>query len=273
MLPETPSITQPVSDKPRLLTVGIITAVIAAVLTGGGVYLYLQRQASITREDLQSQINSLKDQLAALSPTPSVSPTTSPSASASATPTPPGSTFKSDHLIVNKPVGWTADPVSNNPDAVNMSKDNYILYINANASQASGVTGGRFAEIAQGAPSADTVIQTWPSDPCAPAAFTPATSYGKLFTQRADLYVSNSSKSPVCKAPSDGSTAWYFSYLTGSKGYYFNDYTAGQNPAFVATMSYKTSDVNSLPKKDSPALKSMLDEMTSIASTAVVSGL
>lgn len=201
-------------------------------------------------------------------PTPQPSPAVS-SASPAASPTPLTSTFKNQYLQLEIPSGWTATAVTNRPWAVNIIKDKYILYINTNASQASGVTGGRFAEIGQGAPSVDAVLKSWPSDPCSPA-LTSDVSGSRFYSRRADLYVSAGASS-TCSAPSSG-TAWYFSYLTDPSNRYFNYYQANQNPALVVTMSYQASTVNQLPKKDDPALVSMLSQMTTIAGSLVIAG-
>lgn len=159
--------------------------------------------------------------------------------------------------------GWTAKSARRTPAAVNIAKGNYILYINTKASQASGVEGGRFAEIAMGAPSADAVVTVQPSPPCGKAesrpAFDPHT--------RVDLYVSkpDSKSDEWCNAPSSGATVWYFSYITDAAGGYFNFYVPGQNRALVVTMAYRSKDVDRLPLKGSTELESMLSEMTSIA--------
>jgi hypothetical protein len=159
--------------------------------------------------------------------------------------------------------GWTAKSARRTPAAVNIAKGNYILYINTQASQASGVEGGRFSEIAMGAPSADAVVTVQPSPPCGKAeskpAFDPHT--------RVDLYVSkpDSKSEEWCNAPASGATVWYFSYITDAAGGYFNFYVPGQNRALVVTMAYRSKDVDRLPLKGSTELESMLSEMTSIA--------
>ncbi|HEY6967873.1 MAG TPA: hypothetical protein VJA94_01610, partial [Candidatus Angelobacter sp.] len=128
-----------------------------------------------------------------------------------------------------------------------------------------GVEGGRFAEIAMGAPSADAVVTVYPSPPCGNGESSPA------FDQhtRIDLYVSkaDSKSQDWCNAPSSGGTAWYFSYITDAAGGFFNYYVPGQNRALVVTMAYRSKDVNSLPIKGSTELNSMLSEMTSIVNS------
>src|SRR3989338_1264331 len=88
--------------------------------------------------------------------------------SLSPTPTPPAptETYENSYIKVNTFSGWTASSPKSNPRAVNIIKGKYILYINTAASQASGVIGGRFSEIAMGAPSADAVVLVHPTEPC-----------------------------------------------------------------------------------------------------------
>ena len=130
--------------------------------------------------------------------------------------------------------------------AVNIMKGNYILYINPNASQAGGAEGGRFAEIAMGAPSVDAVMTDQPNPPCG-AGENVQTTLGT----RADYYVSGATMQSYCNAPANGDAVWYFSYITKSGGY-FNYYNSAQPMAWVITMAYKGSNVNQLPRKGSP---------------------
>jgi hypothetical protein len=173
--------------------------------------------------------------------------------------------YENQYMKVVLLPGWTAKKARRAPAAVNIVKGNYLLYINTQASQTSGVEGGRFSEIAMGAPSADAVVTVYPSPPCGKAESRPALDPHT----RIDLYVSKAdSKSQAwCNAPSSGATVWYFSYLTDAAGGYFNFYVPGQNRALVATMAYSSKNVNSLPVKGSTELDSMLSEMTLIVNS------
>ena len=175
------------------------------------------------------------------------------------------SDYENQYIKVVLPPGWTAKRAGRNRAAVNIIKGNYILYINTQATQASGVEGGRFAEIAMGAPSSDAVVTVYPSPPCGNAQSTPAFDRHT----RMDLYVSkaDSKSQDWCNAPSSGATVWYFSYITDAAGGFFNFYVAGQNRALVVTMAYRSKNVNSLPAKGSTELNSMLSEMTSIVNS------
>lgn len=169
----------------------------------------------------------------------------------------------------NKATGTTTktgESVTTKTGAVNITKDNYILYIHPHASQASGVTGGRFAEIAMGAPSADSVVTEQPSPPCGQTVSGGSINIPGINLTRKDLYVSKADKKDYCAVPTIG-TAWYFSYITNSKGGYINYYKADELPGYVITMAYNTADVNALPQKGTPELTAALADMTGIVKT------
>ncbi|MEJ0021349.1 MAG: hypothetical protein WDN47_02065 [Candidatus Doudnabacteria bacterium] len=178
-------------------------------------------------------------------------------------PPPQSQVYENQFMKITIPAGWTAAQAGSNSAAVNITKGNYILYVNTQASQASGVEGGRFAEIAMGAPSADAVVTEQPSPPCGTSEKNPAfDDYS-----RADLYVAAADKKDYCNVPTNGSTVWYFSYLTDSRNGYFNYYTDDQPPGLVVTMAYNSKDVNSLPVKGSASLNTALIDMTNIIKT------
>jgi hypothetical protein len=200
-----------------------------------------------------------------------------------------GGAYENQYLKINIPAGWTLTeatrsiqnqnydkttgkmtnvgaPVIQKTGAINLIKDNYILYINPQAQQASGVIGGRFSEISMGAPSDDAVVKMNPSAPCGSSETSPAF----LNYKRVDLYTNDQEKQSWCASPTDGSTIWYFSYITDSRGGYFNYYKDGGALGLVITMAYNSKDVNKLPVKGSAELKAMLGEMTSILQTLVI---
>ena len=180
--------------------------------------------------------------------------------------------YENQYMKVTVPGGWKAAEAvktvyngsvavkSPNPAAVNITKGNYTLYINTQASQASGAEGGRFAEIAMGAPSADAVVTEQPSPPCGTSENHPAI----LDHPRVDLYVSSKDKTDYCNVPTNGKTVWYFSYITNSSNGYFNYYKNDTPPGFVITMAYNSKTVNSFPVKGSMELNQALDDMTTI---------
>ncbi len=93
-------------------------------------------------------------------------------------------TFENDYMKLSAPSGWKISPVNKtsnvgtcvnktnctyktktevDPSAVNITKGNYILYINTRAKQTSGIIGGRLGEILIGAPSFGAVIKDYSS--------------------------------------------------------------------------------------------------------------
>lgn len=161
------------------------------------------------------------------------------------------------------PIGVSA-PVKTG--AVTITKGNYILYIHPHASQASGVTGGRFAEIAMGSPSANAVVTEQPSPPCGQTVSSGTIRIPGLVLTRKDLYVSSADKKDYCAVPAKG-TAWYFSYVTDPKGGYINYYKAGELPGYVITMAYNAAKPDLLPLKGSAELEQALADMTGIVKT------
>lgn len=220
--------------------------------------------------------------------TASTTKTTNTTETPQTSPTPSTQTsriYETSELAVTIPAGWTATEATQNgianPSAVNITKGSWILYMNVNASQASGVSGGRFAEIGMGAPSVDAVVLDEPNE-CGTAKSTPA--FGAF--SRVDLSVSAADAQQWCSVPTNGKTVWFFSYLTKTGiGGYFNDYVADQNPALVVTMAYEIDDVkgmndlppdatnsgvNNLPEMGSADLNTALKAMTDIASTLTI---
>ncbi|MBX4188035.1 MAG: hypothetical protein KW793_02770 [Candidatus Doudnabacteria bacterium] len=173
--------------------------------------------------------------------------------------------FENQFLKLNISSGWTVREVGSNPAAVNISKGNYILYINTRATQASGAEGGRFAEIALGSTSADAVVTVQPSAPCG------TSEKNSLFDiySRVDLYVSSKDKSDYCTTPNNDSTVWYFSYITDGSGYFIHDWDS--NPSnLVITMSFSSTNVDSYPVKGETELTKVFIEQTEMLQSLVI---
>lgn len=175
-----------------------------------------------------------------------------------------GQVYENDYMKVILSDGWVATPVASKPAEVNITKGNYILFINTQAKQTSGVEGGRQGEITSSVPSADAVITDQPNE-CGTSDKQPV--YEGYF--RADLFMDSQTKKSGCKAPAKG-TVWFFSYITDSRGGYFNYYPGENLKALVITMAYNSKDINKLPVKGSAELDSMVTEMTNIAKTLVL---
>jgi len=241
----------------------IVLSVVAAILLGAVLYFVLSTEpATQNNQNTDNSVPAANGNNQDQTPQPDVK----------------SSVYETQYLKITVPKGWTAkqasqtiydnnNPVTKpNPAAVNITKGNYILYINTQAGQASGVEGGRFGEISSGAPSADAVVTEQPSPPCGTSEAVPAF----LDFKRVDLYVSAKDKQGFCSVPTNGATVWYFSYLTTKQGGYFNYYKPGETPALVVTMAYNSKVVNNLPTKGSSELKTALDDMTKIVQSLQV---
>ncbi len=218
---------------------------------------------------LQDQINSSQEQNLELQrqinernqPEPTNQPQNEPTANET-------KAFENQYLKITLNQGWEIKEIG---DSVNITKNNYILYIDPNTTQASGVEGGRFSEIAQGAPGVDLVITIHPSEPC-------GTSEEKNISNkltRLDYYISSADASETCNAPSSADKLWYFSYITTKNNGYFGDPTKLNSSItpprqFVITLSYKTDNINNLPKNNSTELIRALNEMAEIVNSIVL---
>lgn len=181
------------------------------------------------------------------------------------TPTSAISWYDGGMLRLKLVAGWKATVVDSSgyPGAVNVRKGKYILYINPRAQQASGVEGGRFSEIAMGAPSIDAVITEHPVPPCNEPVRGGA--YGTWV--REDLYVDANTTAAWCRKPPTDKSVWYFSYITTEVGGYFNYYEAGEPIALVVTAAYDSMVLSELPERGSSELERILGEVGQMAET------
>jgi len=199
------------------------------------------------------------------------------------TTTPPATTFENSRIKLNVPAGWKNLPVSGK--GVVLVKGNYTLNIlTNNVGQASGVQGGRFAEIA-GYMYAPELKIPQPGTECSNSTV-PVTDINTQIV-RMDLFYNptgkDSSMNEQCGNPTKNTNLWYGSYFStkvattpASHDGHFLDYQKASlkkqplmvvdNPddEMVYTMSYFTTSINSLPSQDDSALQSMITEMTNI---------
>lgn len=242
-------------------TLKTILLVIAGVLIVGIIYMFTIKQAQAPT-NLPAG-NTTSNQPSGQLPGGTTLSTSDYNISAPSAPLAQSKIYENKYLKVTIPAGWAYSPTASG--AVNMTKNNYILYINPSATQAGMAEGGSFDGIAIGAPSADAVVTEHPTAGCGSPESHSA--YGQY--SRYDYYVNSTVTKTQgwCVSPSDGSTVWYFSYIS-SGGYYNHYYTVSDPPkSYVITMAYNLKDVNKLPKKGSAELTSMLSEMTNIVKT------
>lgn len=179
--------------------------------------------------------------------------------------------YENDYLKINILPDWKLVEEKNGAKII-LTKNNYILVIDLRTQQASGVKGGRFAEIAQGFPSADAVMKIYPAEPCGFQKTGPVVNIKPVFNnlKRIDIYTNSNFINEICHGPKSNDSVWYFSYWTNGIGYfnYYFDYginlvsNNGAPFGFSIIFAYNSGDVNNLPSQDSFELTAMLQEMT-----------
>lgn len=221
-------------NNPKTVIYGLVVVVIILliVICGGGFYFFWNNSSNNNSDNSNN------------------SSETTPTSSSSIT-------YENSYLKIKIPTDWTYSATPSG--SLNITKGNYILFINPYFQQASGVQGARYAEIAQGAPGSDLVVKSYPADPCGSKETNELNSL-----KRSDYYISSSETSENCNTPTTGEK-WYFSYVSDGNGYvtYYQDSTA----SYVITMTYKTTNVAGLPDKNDSDLKQRLDEMSEIIKT------
>src|SRR3989344_220423 len=123
--------------------VGMIAGAVALLVVGGIVGYVMGNRG------VKPVVTTTPSSSASPSSNVTIAPTTTP------TTVTQSKVYSNQYLTVTIPAGWSYSTTQ--AGAINIIKNNYILYINPAASQASGVEGGRFGEIAGGAPSSDAV--------------------------------------------------------------------------------------------------------------------
>lgn len=165
-----------------------------------------------------------------------------------------GGTFSNQFLTMAILPAWKASFVNQTLVIVH---GKYTLTINPMFTHASGVMGGRFLEIVAGMPSVDAVmhnmdytaggIDCWQTDKM---VVTSAISLVNLYTDK-------SKTGYGCAFPLDSRPAWFGSYLSGR----------GSESDYTITLSYETTDVNKLPKRNSQEFKAIFRDVVAMLKT------
>lgn len=175
--------------------------------------------------------------------------------------TKPNSTFSNNKMSVTLPQGWSSQELANG--SVNLLNGDFILFINPNFLQTSGVKGARFDEITQGSPSADLVHVFHPAVECTTPIQTTTQKY-----KRYDVYTNPNVDSNLCRKTASGETRWYFSYYVKESPYV--TYKSSSDYSYVITVSIRVSQISDLPKKDDAILKERLAEIDTIVDSIVI---
>lgn len=163
--------------------------------------------------------------------------------------------------------GWTMappNPLNGESCHLSVTKGHYVLAIDPIFGHASPVPGGRFNEIVGGQPSVDAVM----GDVDLPAggfecSLTPMP---KIWVNRA-ITLANLYTDPAkakgnkygCHFPTEPSPVWFASFVSGE----------GPQSDYKITLTYDSADINALPRKDSPELAQVLDQVVGMLRTLV----
>lgn len=163
-------------------------------------------------------------------------------------------TFSSELLTITILPGWTARPAE---PVLDILHGKYILSINPIFRHASGVTGGRFPEIAARMASVDAVMHNvdqpaggWE---CSQGDRTIVTST----ISGSNFYTDKSKTGNGCNFPLDSQPAWF--------GSFFGDRSV--ETEHTITLSYDATDVNKLPKRDSQELRGVFRDVVAMLKT------
>lgn len=162
--------------------------------------------------------------------------------------------FSNQFLSLTILPGWMERTVD---QTLELSHGKYTLSINPMFVHASGVTGGRFSEIVAEMPSVTAVMRNVDQ----PAGGWECSQTDRMLVTSSmsllNLYTDKSKTGSGCTFPSDPHPAWFGSLFSGSD--HESDY--------AITLSYDTADVNTMPKRNSPELKSIFRDVVAMLKT------
>ena len=147
--------------------------------------------------------------------------------------------------------------VSSDCCTLNITHGKYVLAINPVFIHASGVDGGRVGEILPGRPSVIAVIgDDDAEDVTSQCAQWSDTHVSKKVTLR-NLYIDPEKKSEYCNLSLPPHPVWFASFDSGE----------GPESDYSVALTSTTSDLNALPRKDSPELRQVISDVTRMLRT------
>jgi IPT/TIG domain len=173
-----------------------------------------------------------------------------------------GRRFDNQYLSMTILRGWTvgasADPTLADP-TLNVVRDQYLLAINPVFTHASPVEGGRFGEIVEQMPSVRAVMLNvdGPASGDACALSSPGALRITKSIALGNLYTDSSKTGNGCVFPSGGGSVWFGSFSVGSTS----------QSEYTIKLSYRTDDVNALPRRGSAQLEQVFAEVVAMLKT------
>lgn len=194
-----------------------------------------------------------------------------------------GREYKDEKIRVQVPASWQVSILrwaNTSRMGAELRKGKYILRLCTGCGQASGMVGGRFAEIA-------LLVQPWapteePTGPCGTEQRTKVTAnierVDLWFRRDPDHEVSDANR--FCLQPETTDTVWYGSYFAEEclrvgkhadaecGGYFLHRAWLTRKTSDIDEMAfaltYDTSDLDRLPRRNDLELKKILDEAAAI---------
>ena len=193
-----------------------------------------------------------------------ISPLITPTRTTPRTPPLRSRVFQNHYLRIHLLPGWTVEPpdqetqkVSSDCCTLNITHGKYVLAINPVFIHASGVDGGRVGEILPGRPSVIAVIgDDDAEDVTSQCAQWSDTHVSKKVTLR-NLYIDPEKKSEYCNLSLPPHPVWFASFDSGE----------GPESDYSVALTSTTSDLNALPRKDSPELRQVISDVTRMLRT------
>jgi hypothetical protein len=183
--------------------------------------------------------------------------------------TPPHSRhFENPYLSLQILPVWTIAPPNQHAGdccTLTITNGRYVLAINPLFEHASGISGGRFSEILRDQPSVQAVM----GDVDLPAGgFECSVSSTPDIRVNSEITLGNLYTDPTkakgnqygCRFPVKPSPVWFASFSTGE----------GPETDYSITLTYDSADINALPRKGSPELAHVLDQVVRMLRTLVL---
>lgn len=173
-------------------------------------------------------------------------------------------TFENQYLRIRLRPGWTVTPpneadnkASGDCCTVTITHGNYTLEINPVFAHASGVDGGRIGEILGTQPSVLAIGSGGDLvDVAIECMHGTRTTVGKQITLE-NLYTDPARKNKDCAGPSPHHSVWFASYFGG----------VGPQSDYSIALTYNSTEITRLPRKNSPELRQVLSDVTRMLRT------
>lgn len=170
---------------------------------------------------------------------------------------PSDSRFDNRYMTIAVRPGWTVHRSAG--ETISFTHGKYVLSINPMFDHASPVTCGRFSEVTSGLPSVAAVMAD--VDQPAGGFECSARSAHNLRVNKAitlsNLYTDDSKHDYGCTFPAAGRSVWFGSSFCG----------VGSESEYLITLTYRTTNVNSLPDKGNPELQRVFSDVAVMLKT------